>query len=63
MPEKKSEKLRENETIRTIRQLGAYILKVREDIANKKISEADGQKLISKAASMLKNTHGQTFPE
>ncbi len=62
MPEKEPEELlslQENETMEIVRQLNAFTRRVREDIAKKRISEADGQELILKAAmtmSILANT-------
>ena len=62
VPDKKPEELQENETMPIARKLNTFTKRVREDIEKKRISEADGQKLILKAAmtiSMLIN--GQTF--
>jgi hypothetical protein len=42
--------LQEKEIIPIVRKLNAFTKKVREDIERKRISEADGQKLILKAA-------------
>ncbi|MGC9976120.1 MAG: hypothetical protein ABSC57_05315 [Syntrophales bacterium] len=64
MPDKKPEELQENETMPIVRKLNTFTKRVREDIEKKRISEADGQKLILKAAmtiSMLTNTNRQTF--
>ena len=51
--------LRGTEITPIVRKLNAYTEKVREDIEKKRISEADGQKLILKATiviSMLTTT-------
>ena len=51
--------LQEKEIIPIVRKLNAFTKKVREDIERKRISEADGQKLIAKATivvSMLTTT-------
>ena len=51
--------LQEEEISPIVRKLNTLTKKVREDIENKRISEADGQKLILKAAmrvSMLTKT-------
>jgi len=64
VPDKKPEELQENETMPIVRKLDTFTKRVREDIEKKRISEADGQKLILKAAmtiSMLTNTNRQTF--
>jgi len=42
--------LREKETIPIVRKLNTFTKKVHEDIEKKRISEADGQKLILEAA-------------
>ena len=42
--------LQEKEIIPIVRKLNAFTKKVREDIERKRISEADGQKLILKVA-------------
>jgi hypothetical protein len=62
VPDKKPEELQENETMPIVRKLDTFTKRVREDIEKKRISEADGQKLILKAAmtiGMLIN--GQAF--
>jgi hypothetical protein len=51
--------LQEEEITPIVRKLNTFTKKVREDIEKKRISEADGQKLILKAAmrvSMLTKT-------
>ena len=42
--------LQEEEITPIVRKLNTFTKKVREDIGKKRISEADGQKLILKAA-------------
>jgi len=54
---KKPEKLlslQEKEIMRIVRKLNTFNKKVREDIEKKRISEADGQKLILKAAMRVR---------
>ncbi len=53
MRHKESEEPQEDKTMQIVRQLNAFTKKVREDVANKRISEADGQKLILKAAMTI----------
>ncbi len=45
--------IRGKETTQLIRELKAFIEKVQEDIEKKRISEADGQKLILKATMVF----------
>jgi hypothetical protein len=42
--------LQEKDIVPIVRKLNTFTKKVREDIEKKRISEADGQKLILKAA-------------
>ncbi len=53
MRHKESEEPQEDKTMQIVTQLNAFTKKVREDVANKRISEADGQKLILKAAMTI----------
>ncbi len=53
MRHKESEEPQEDKAMQIVRQLNAFTKKVREDVANKRISEADGQKLILKAAMTI----------